>query len=293
MHNTISIPRIARAFNSLCCIRLNRFTDQCDNPLTIIGAYMPCSNYPLEEYKEYLSKLEQVILSTPHNGHIIVAGDLNAHLGILAGSHNPHPPNGRGLLLKELIDSTFLYSVSDSSVASGPNYTFSSDTHFTTIDYILASQSLASLIEHCSIEDEHELNTSDHLPIIATFSGASLAHTPKVVPTTTTRINWREANRTYTTLLYASHVDNELSHLINKEYDDIAEVENDINLLTNILLRSAEQTLPHIQPKKKQKKIYNPTLRHLCSQSRQAFWNWKQAGRPRSGTIFDTRIAAK
>ena len=153
------------------------------------------------------------------NGHVIITGDFNAHLGSLAGSRNPHSPNGRGLLLKELIDRTFLYPVSDSSMASGPNYTFSSGTHFTTVDYIFASQNLASLIDSCGIMDEHELNISDHLPIFTTFK-AKLIDTPSQVSTTKTKMNWREASRTHATLLYTSQVDNKLSHLINKEYEE-------------------------------------------------------------------------
>ena len=288
-----AVPLTSLSNDRMCCIMLNLLAGQCDDLLTIIGTYMPCTNYPLDEYKEYLSKLEQAILSTPHDGLVIITGNFNAHLGSLAGSHNPHSPNGRGLLLKELIDRTFSYSVSDSSMASDPSYTFSSGTHFTTVDYIFASQNLASLIESCGIMDEHELNTSDHLPIIATLSKAKLVDTPSQVSTTKTKINWREACRTHFTLLYTSQVDNKLSHLINKEYEDISEVESDICFLTNTLLKSAEQTLPHIQQKKQQKKIHNPTLKRLCSQSCQAFWDWKQAGRPRSGAIFDTRVAAK
>ena len=195
-----AVPLTSLSNYRMCCIRLNLLADKCDDSLTIIdiGTYMPCTNYPLDKYKEYLSKLEQAILSTPHEGHVIITGDFNAHLGSLAGSRNSLSPNGRGLLLKELIDRMFLYSVFDSSMASGPSYTFSSGTHFTTVDYIFASQNLASLIESCGIMDEHKLNTSDLL-IIVTLSKAKLVDTPSQV---STKINWREASCTHATLLY-------------------------------------------------------------------------------------------
>ena len=84
-------------------------------------------------------------------------------------AHTPH--NLRmvelGLLVKEFIDKSLLYSVSDSNIVSGPLYTYSSGTHFTTVDYVLASQTLASQIEQCYIADP---SCADHLPIVATLT---------------------------------------------------------------------------------------------------------------------------
>ena len=201
-------------------------------------------------------------------------------------AHTPH--NLRmvelGVLVKEFIDKSLLYSVSDSNIVSGPLYTYSSGTHFTTVDNVLASQTLASQIEQCYIADVHELNSSDHLPIVATLTVTHSLIRNEVPSTDKTRINWREAIRTYSTLVYASQVNSVLRNLINKE---------DIQVLTNRLLKAAEETLPDLRSKQNSGKIYDPTLRRLCAQSRKAFWTWKNSGRPRTGEIFEAHNSTK
>ena len=110
--------------------------------LTIISSYLPCSNSSIEEYHHYLSALEQAIVSaTSQGGYVIEGGDLNAHLGTLASSNGRGPSNDRGLLIKELIDKTYLYVVSNSCIATGSHYTYSSGPHFTTVDYECHSRS--------------------------------------------------------------------------------------------------------------------------------------------------------
>ena len=188
---------------------------------------------------------------------------------------------------------TLLYSVSDSNIVSGPLYTYSSGTHFTTVDYLLASQTLASQIEQCYIPDEHELNSSDHLPIVATLTVTHSLIRNEVPSTDKTRINRRKAIRTYSTLVYASQVNFVLRSLINEEYNDVTEVEEDIQVLTITLLKAAEDTLPHLKSKQNSHKIYNPTLRHLCAQSHKAFRTWKNSGRPRTGENFEARNSTK
>ena len=49
----------------------------------------------------------------------------------------------------------------------GIQYTYSSGPHFTTT---IATQDLVQHITCCTTLEEHELNTSDHLPITLTLS---------------------------------------------------------------------------------------------------------------------------
>ena len=56
---------------------------------------------------------------------------------------------------------------------------------------------------------------------------------------------------------------------------------------------TAETSLPHLQAKTTRKQVHDFELKKLCSKSRHAFWAWEQAGRPRSGTLFESKKAAK
>ena len=48
----------------------------CSLPLESSSAHevAACSNYPIEEYKEYLLSLEQAVMSIPTQDHVLVAG---------------------------------------------------------------------------------------------------------------------------------------------------------------------------------------------------------------------------
>ena len=96
------------------------------------------------------------------------------------------------------------------------HYTYSSGPHFTTVDYMIATQDLAPQITRCITLDEHELNTSDHLPIILSLSLLADEHPKEIQPISKPKINWREAIRTNSTAVYASEVDSKFSHLLAK-----------------------------------------------------------------------------
>ena len=51
---------------------------------------------------------------------IVIAEDLNAHLGTLAGPRGSGSPNDRGFALKYFIDCNMLFVASHSSFSSGP-----------------------------------------------------------------------------------------------------------------------------------------------------------------------------
>ena len=156
-----------------------------------------------------------------------------------------------------------------------------------------ATQDLAMQITHCITLDEHELNTSDHLPIILSLSLLADEHPKEIQPISKPKINWREAIRTNSTAVYASEVDSKLSHLVGKDYTDLNDIQRDIHYLAESLKKTAEASLPHLQAKTTHRQVHDSELKKLCSKSRRAFWAWQQAGRPGSGTLFESRKATK
>ena len=77
---------------------------------------------------------------------LIIAGDFNAHLGTLVGPRGSGTPNLRGLLLKQLIDQNSLFVASHLQLSLGPNYTYQSGNHFTTVDYIITNRLAAEFL---------------------------------------------------------------------------------------------------------------------------------------------------
>ena len=97
-------------------------------------------------------------------------GDFNAHL---AG--NIEGMNAQGHLLHGVLERCGLNAVSLGSLASGPGYTYCSGSTRTTIDYILMDVSFKSMLQSCQTLQMDDLNTSDHLPIVASLQCPSPA----------------------------------------------------------------------------------------------------------------------
>ena len=72
-------------------------------------------------------------------------GDFNAHIkygqfGEIEGR------NPAGSYLAKLIVNSTLYPVSLTDICTGPDYTYHSGDHFTTVDYIIAGASFAPYV---------------------------------------------------------------------------------------------------------------------------------------------------
>ncbi len=68
----------------ICAIQL-----ECDgssiSPLTLIAGYLPCSNYPIQDFEEHLLELEKIASVYQESGSVLILGDFNAHLNRCSG----------------------------------------------------------------------------------------------------------------------------------------------------------------------------------------------------------------
>ena len=69
----------------------------CQLPLTIVGVYMPSSEYPQETYNEYFNGINQALSALPLSSPLLLVGDLNCHIGKLGGPRSSSDPNQRGV----------------------------------------------------------------------------------------------------------------------------------------------------------------------------------------------------
>ena len=104
-------------------------------------------------------------------------------------TQQPQSPHSR--LLNDLLTHHSLYVVSQSSLSSGPNYTFFNDSCCSTIDYIIASSSISECALNCFVHPHHPLNLSNHLPISLSLDCAT--QSTATASSVSQRVNWAHA----------------------------------------------------------------------------------------------------
>ena len=150
----------------ICGLRLNVGAEEV---LSVIGVYLPCLELGIDYYRECLAVLEEVVSASMQLGPTIVAGDFNAHLGTLGGPRGLGNPNQQGVLLDLMLRRCDLYAASLAEYATGPSYTYKSGVTTSTIDYIFMDVGAASHLAGCATLSWDDLNTSDHLPQLASL----------------------------------------------------------------------------------------------------------------------------
>ena len=162
-----------------------------------------------------------LICEGQQHGPVVVAGDFNAHLGVLGGPKGEGEPNRQGLLVKDLVDRCSLHVMSLSERAEGPGYTFWNSVSETTVDYILGDVGAASCLDRCFTHPQAPLNSSDHLPVSALLQFEMLAaqekedsHEGKL-----RQVNWSKAQESDSLGHYQMCVGEIVNPLIGKSYE--------------------------------------------------------------------------
>ena len=258
-----------------------------NSPLLVICVYLPTSDCINEEYQAYLISLESIINSHPDH-HVIIIGDFNAHTGAEGGPRSKDSQNKHGKSLLEFASRNELFISSLSSLSHGPCYTYFQGDTKTTTDYCIIDAVLATAITNSEVLDHHPLNSSDHLPLslsltISSTEARSVAPLPA-------RPNWNKALKDHSISFYQSKVRDLLCPYLCKEYNDPAYLDQDVKHICDQLLHIAVSTLP-ICKRRKKKKFYvnNEELQASSKAAKEAWQKWCQAGRPRSGALFNER----
>lgn len=242
------------ASDRICCIRVKLRNNEA---LTIIGVYLPCLDQGLDYYQECVIQLEELIREASQLGGTIVLGDFNAHLGYLGGTKGcDQQPNQQGLILKDHILDNDMFVASLSESAIGPVYTYVSGDVHTTVDYVMLDVCAASMMESCETLQEDVLNTSDHLPqtVILKCAGERNAD---VETEMNNKIDWEKAEFTGLLVDYQSEIHALVSPLVNNIHGDMISVSEELDYVTNLLIRVADKLSPSIQHRRKKKQAFN------------------------------------
>ena len=85
-----------------------------------------------------------------------------------------------------------------------------------------------------------------------------------------------------------------ITPLLNKEYTCRADLDEEISFVSEKLSQIALFTLPSCQPKKRKKHfVNNKELQERSIYVKMAWKRWRNAGRPRSGPLFNEKNASK
>ena len=215
----------------LCAIRF-RVQNGDRSIITIIGVYLPCSDKGIETCQEHLAELERCISESSLLGGVTVLGDFNAHLGSLSGIRGCGDSNVQGVLVGDMVARCHLSAIFLCSVSSGPIYTYVSGSRQTTIDYIFADEVAASLLIQCHTLPMEDLNTSDHLPLIADMMYSPVFKVPDPI---SIKIDWRLAISSGDIETYRNTVADHLNRMASNNYECIEDVEKELNFVCNLL----------------------------------------------------------
>ena len=258
--------------------------------LNIIGVYMPSAEQPQEVYSSYLSSVEHAISQLNTQGPLLIMGDLNAHLGDRTEANTTNP---RGVLWNNMLDAHSLVNVSLGPLATGTPYTYSSGGCFTLLDFTVSNIDASRGISSSCTLDEHPLNTSDHLPVLCSLNLTHIRCPPAPAFPNPFSLDWAQAVSDGSVSQFSLATDNAVRPFLNKDYSCIEDLESDILSVAENLRMDAPKCIPPKRKSPPTRKIHDRILSHLCWKSRCVFRQWKDAGRPRFGTLYDERRKCK
>ena len=135
--------------------------------IVCFSVYLPSTNCSNELYLEYIGKLSDLYAQHSSYAFVVFLVDFNSPV---SGSQRDSNRNSRGRALTNLLEQINMCSMNMSDIRQGPSYSFSpykTSERQTMIDHIVVPIVFTDLFSKCVILDEHELNTSDHLAIVA------------------------------------------------------------------------------------------------------------------------------
>ncbi|CAB4042313.1 Hypothetical predicted protein, partial [Paramuricea clavata] len=91
-----------------------------DTYVYIIGVYLPTTSEPADTFNYRLKLLEDESLGLCNNGSIIILGDLNAHIGQLAGERSFTKINSRGRCVHRIVDNLNLFLLTRRACVKDP-----------------------------------------------------------------------------------------------------------------------------------------------------------------------------
>ena len=262
-------------------------------PLIIIGVYLPCRGAPGSDsqYRAALDTLAELLYKYSPTSNVLIIGDLNASL-------QREQPTTRDKMLIEFMRTHSLRVAADTEQL--PTYYHPSGKSATQIDYIL--QNGVDQVKNHKVLERQSLNTSQHDPITCCtiVTTPIIIHRPSKINPIRHNLQkpraprWEKIDRNH----YKANIEKQVAN--NPAL--VQSIEQDyINLSTSnlcALLREAADSCmgPNLPTHAKKKRQFPKVIKEACKISKEKFWKWKEAGKPKMHDnlqYLDMRIAKK
>ena len=168
-------------------------------------------------------------------------------------------------------------------ICEGPKYIFfpyTSNENITLIDHIIAENSLTDLYTRCSILKENELNTSDHLPVIAHVNLQPISY--KKPDFVRIKYNWDKLSQKEISDTYGAEIDTVLQELQLPDSNKSSDVDTFYITIISKLQSASMKTLPKQRYKKHLKPKWSTEVAPFHASMRAARLVWIRRGRPRN-----------
>ncbi len=253
-----------------------------DTYVYIIGVYLPTTSEPADTFNYHLKLLEDVSLELSNNGSIIILGDLNAHIGQLAGERSFTKINSRGRCVHRLLDDLDLISVNSQNMCKGPVETFYGNQGFirTTIDHIFVPREFSIFIAECAVIEDCSANLSYHLPIYCDLQVIMKMKQPQCYKKL---LMWDKLKGN----IYVKRCQDEIERGLSgcswtdQSLDSFAKIENYVEKITHNLKSAALSSVPIKKPKPFLKRCWNINLSALNKKVKLSRKTWLRNGKPR------------
>jgi len=262
-----SIEKLSDGSNRILAVSLSTESGK----ICIISVYMPCKGKKDSSLLQQstLDEVAEIISKYSPTHKIILLGDFNAQL------LNNASRNWEKAILHLLHESRISLN-SDYPVK--PTFFHHNERDKAQIDFIATDLPGARI----KIYDQTPLNTSDHILVSASFSGIrttkmNAAKAPDFIPT---KPKWYRCDHT----LYQDTINTLLqTNSCHTTKVDKTQILLDTVHLENVVKEAAHRSIPgHNKTKTtKGKGIWSPTIQLASQDSKKAFWEWKEAGRPK------------
>ena len=251
-----------------------------DTVINIFCIYLPARG-GLEDPKVILDEMAGILEVYGDGAINIIAGDLNGDIGTLGGPRSLKTPTKEGKILHRYIEDFNMVATNMQGFATGPINTFSSYMGTSCLDYILIHKDMEHKVKKCLVIEDEANNTSDHDPVLMTFSIDGCIKKVNVVKKR--RVNWSKLSQEVIFRNYTTPVQIDLTQLIEqyRYLDPNIDVVDDLVHKLVTTLRRHEANLPTARFRQNVKPYWCRELDDLKKVKVENFKRWKEAGRPR------------
>ena len=246
-----------------------------------ISVYLPADG-SCESLESSLDDITEIIESRDAGAHMIVLGDFNGDIGSNGGNRGTRLATRRGEMVSHFFDRHGLTPLNMREGTLGPIDTYMGNVNGSTLDYIAVSPIVASLTDKCFVHEWHELNTSDHSPVSATFSLCGIGMEPRKVDMAG-HIKWDKLTQGDKFSKYQRVLE---PHILKLKTVFVGSVVNHTTIddaFSNLTdsIREVSDKLPHTRFKKNLKPYWNSALSALKYRKVMSYKKWVADGRPR------------